>query len=361
MDSGLRESGIYPYYGATGIIDYVKDYIFDGEYVLLGEDGANIITRNSPLVYVTQGKFWLNNHAHIMQSNTGSNIFLAQLLENVNYERYNSGTAQPKLNAQVVKKLQLNFPKSKEQTKIGAFFSTIDNTIALHQRKLDSLKELKKAYLQQMFPQNNSNIPRLRFANFNLDWEQRKLGDVIEGMYNGQTPSRANDSFWNGDINWLSSGELNRGIVSETIEKITPAGQENSNLRVVEKGSFIMAITGLEAAGTRGNCALLGIDTTLNQSCMALYPKKELLTHHFLYQWYRKVGEEYGINYTQGTKQQSYNAEIIKILPINLPKITEQKKISEFLESLDTTIALHQHKLDSLKKFKNAYLQKMFI
>ena len=110
-----------------------------------------------------------------------------------------------------------------------------------------------------------------------------------------------------------------------------------------------MAITGLEAAGTRGNCALLGFDTTLNQSCMALFPKKDLLTSDFLFQWYRKVGEEYGLNYTQGTKQQSYNAELIKILPISLPLVTEQKKIASYLSNLDHLITLHQSKLKSLK------------
>src|SRR5690625_6949779 len=113
-------------------------------------------------------------------------------------------------------------------------------------------------------------------------------------MYNGQTPSRFNDDNWNGDINWLSSGELNRGVVMETTEKISRLGQKDANLKVIPKGTFVMAITGLEAAGTRGNCAILGIDTTLNQSCMALFPQKNVLDTRFLFQWYRKVGEDYG-------------------------------------------------------------------
>ena len=102
--------------------------------------------------------------------------------------------------------------------------------------------------------------------------------------------------------------------VYSSIETITEEGKNSANLRVVPKGTFVMAITGLEASGTRGNCALLGFDTTLNQSCMALFPKQDILISQFLFQWYRMVGEEYGINYTQGTKQQSYNAELIKIL-----------------------------------------------
>ncbi|WP_346991623.1 restriction endonuclease subunit S [Agathobacter rectalis] len=202
--------------------------------------------------------------------------------------------------------------------------------------------------------------PKIRFKGFTKDWEQRKLGDVIDDMYNGQTPSRNKSEYWNGTIKWLSSGELNRGTVYDSIETITEEGQKAANLKIVPKGTFVMAITGLEAAGTRGNCALLGFDTTLNQSCMALFPKQEMLTSEFLFQWYRKVGEEYGINYTQGTKQQSYNAELIKILPISLPSVVEQREISSYLSHLDHLITLHQRKCEQTKKLKKYMLQKMF-
>ena len=250
---------------------------------------------------------------------------------------------------------------TKEQALIGAYFDELDHLITLHQRKCEDTKKLKKYMLQKMFPQNGSKVPEIRFKGFTDDWEQRKLGDVLADMYNGQTPSRNKAEFWNGEISWLSSGELNRGTVNSSLEKITEAGQKSANLRIVPKGTFIMAITGLEAAGTRGNCALLGLNTTLNQSCMALFPKKGILDSRFLFQWYRKVGEEYGINYTQGTKQQSYNAELIKILPITLPNVDEQIKISLYLENLDNLITLHQNKCDELKKIKKYMLQNMFV
>ncbi|MEO1954153.1 MAG: restriction endonuclease subunit S, partial [Campylobacterales bacterium] len=104
-----RVKGIYPYYGASGIIDYVNNYIFDGEYILLGEDGANILMRNSRLVFLANGKFWVNNHAHVFQA-IESNYFLCEALERIRYNRYNTGTAQPKLNSEVVKKIQLFLP-----------------------------------------------------------------------------------------------------------------------------------------------------------------------------------------------------------------------------------------------------------
>ena len=186
------------------------------------------------------------------------------------------------------------------------------------------------------------------------------MGEILSDLYNGQTPSRNVKSYWKGDIPWLTSGELNHGIVEETIEKISESGKKAANLRLIPSGTIVIAITGLEAPGTRGNCAILGIDTTVNQSVMALVVKNNIDTQ-FVFQWYKKIGEEYGIRYTQGTKQQSYNYDLVKILPITIPTTTEeQQKIGSFFNQLDSLIALHQRKLDKLKRVKSAYLTELF-
>ena len=289
----------------------------------------------------------------VMPNEEINSAFLAISISNGSSQRELAKKAQGKsvvhIHNEEIRNLVVPFPTKAEQNKIVDYFANLDSLITLHQRKLEKLQLVKKSMLEKMFPKNGSKIPEIRFEGFADDWEQRKLGEVLDDMYNGQTPSRNKSEYWNGNIKWLSSGELNRGTVYDSIEMITEDGQKSANLRIVPKGTFIMAITGLEAAGTRGNCALLGFDTTLNQSCMALFPKKDLLTSDFLFQWYRKVGEEYGLNYTQGTKQQSYNAELIKILPISLPLVTEQKKIASYLSNLDHLITLHQSKLKSLK------------
>ena len=300
-------------------------------------------------------------------SGNNSDVFFLSLVLNNSEEVVHeiaytcTGTGQKVLSFLDLQKMKVRVPGFDEQKKIAAYFDDLDHLITLHQRKCEDTKKLKKYMLQKMFPQNGSKVPEIRFKGFTDDWEQRKLGDVLADMYNGQTPSRNKAEFWNGEISWLSSGELNRGTVNSSLEKITEAGKKSANLRIVPKGTFIMAITGLEAAGTRGNCALLGLNTTLNQSCMALFPKKGILDSRFLFQWYRKVGEEYGTNYTQGTKQQSYNAELIKILPITLPNVDEQIKISLYLENLDHLITLHQRKCEELKKIKKYMLQNMFV
>lgn len=315
--------------------------------ILLARTGASVgksyIYRDSDgLVYYAG--FLIR--ARIREEYDAEFVFQSTLTDK--YNKYIAVTSQrsgqPGMNAQEYSEFEIRVPEKEEQTKIGTYFRILDHLITLHQRKCEETKKLKKYMLQKMFPQNGQKVPEIRFSGFTDAWEQRKLGEVLDDMYNGQTPSRKRDEYWNGNIRWLSSGELNRGIVYSSIETITEEGKKSANLRVVPKGTFVMAITGLEASGTRGNCALLGFDTTLNQSCMALFPKQDILISQFLFQWYRMVGEEYGINYTQGTKQQSYNAELIKILPILLPSIDEQKKIASYLNSIDHLITLHHRK-----------------
>ena len=341
----ISESGAYPVYGGNGLRGYTSTYNHEGEFALIGRQGALCGNMNYFI-----GKAYFTEHAVAVEADENNNTrFMYYMLDTMNLGQYSDQSAQPGLAVNKLIKLENMFPKKEEQIKIENYFQSIDHLITLHQRKLEKLQLVKKSMLEKMFPKNGSKIPEIRFEGFADDWEQRKLGEVLDDMYNGQTPSRNKSEYWNGNIKWLSSGELNRGTVYDSIEMITEDGQKSANLRIVPKGTFIMAITGLEAAGTRGNCALLGFDTTLNQSCMALFPKKDLLTSDFLFQWYRKVGEEYGLNYTQGTKQQSYNAELIKILPISLPLVTEQKKIASYLSNIDHLITLHQRKQNLLK------------
>lgn len=202
--------------------------------------------------------------------------------------------------------------------------------------------------------------PQIRLKGFEGEWTLNLMSEVIKDMYNGQTPYREDSRYWNGDVNWISSGDLNRGIVNSCTEKITKEGQESAHLRLIPKGTFVMAITGLEAAGTRGNCGILGIDTTMNQSCMALFPDESKLNTDFLFQWYRAHSEVLGIRLTQGTKQQSYNASIIKGIELYLPSIEEQKSLTQILAKMDYNILATTKTIASLKQMKQASLVSMF-
>lgn len=147
-----NRKGIYPYYGASGIIDYIDDYLFDGEYILIGEDGANIINRNSPLAFIATGKYWVNNHAHIMKANADNlNYFICEYLESLDYSKICAGSAQPKLTQDVIRNLIIKAPCKAEQQKIADCLSSIDSLIQTQQKVVTTWQQRKKALLQQMF------------------------------------------------------------------------------------------------------------------------------------------------------------------------------------------------------------------
>ena len=151
-DDRKGEKRLYPYYGASGIIDYIDEYIFDGDYILLSEDGANIIDRNYRVAFIANGKIWVNNHAHVLQPHKEMNInFLSEALERINYAIYNTGTTMPKLNQEICRKINLNVPSLSEQNKIGNLLYLLNERIATQNRLIEDLKKLRCAVSNKLF------------------------------------------------------------------------------------------------------------------------------------------------------------------------------------------------------------------
>ncbi|EFE1042468.1 TPA: restriction endonuclease subunit S [Escherichia coli] len=127
ITSGLRETGNIPYYGASGIVDYVKDYIFDDDLLLISEDGANLIARNTPIAFSISGKTWVNNHAHVLKfKNHTEQKFVEYYLNNINLTPYISGAAQPKLNKKNLESIRIPNPSLKEKEQIVTILDKFD-------------------------------------------------------------------------------------------------------------------------------------------------------------------------------------------------------------------------------------------
>lgn len=155
-----RTKGIYPYYGASGIVDYVDNYIFDGEYLLVSEDGANLKARVTPIAFSVKGKIWVNNHAHVLQfENRFQQRFVELYLENTDISQYITGAAQPKLNQEALNNIPIPFPPLSIQQEIV-------NKIEGWQKIIDGAKQIIENYKPQI--------------DINPDWEMVKLGDVCE-------------------------------------------------------------------------------------------------------------------------------------------------------------------------------------
>lgn len=151
LEGAKRISGSYPYYGASGIVDYVDGYLFDEELILLSEDGANITDRNYPVCFLASGKYWVNNHAHVLRTKQGNeNTFICNSLERKDYTQYNTGMAMPKLNKETCKKIPILCPEFEEQKKIGDYFRSLDHLITLHQRKKEVITNQRKTLQQYL-------------------------------------------------------------------------------------------------------------------------------------------------------------------------------------------------------------------
>ena len=151
LEGAKRIPGPYPYYGASGIVDYVDGYLFDEELVLLSEDGANITDRNYPVCFLASGKYWVNNHAHVLRTKDGNeNNFICNSLERKDYKQYNSGMAMPKLNKGVCQSIPISCPRFDEQKKIGDYFRNLDHLITLHQCKCDKYSNIKKGMMSDL-------------------------------------------------------------------------------------------------------------------------------------------------------------------------------------------------------------------
>lgn len=170
------------------------------------------------------------------------------------------------------------------------------------------------------------------------DWSDGTFGDFLTTFSSGATPYRGIPSNFVGKIPWISSGELNYNRITDTNEHISQEAQRNTHLTLHKPGTFLMAITGLEAAGTRGRCAFIGTPATTNQSCLAIN-STDKMTVEYLFWFYRYWSDFLAFNYSQGSKQQSFTAKIAKKLPIYAPKeLQEQKAIAEALTDIDELI-----------------------
>ena len=153
--------GPYRYYGAQNVVDHIDAYLFDGEYALIAEDGENLRSQKQDVAQIVEGQFWVNNHAHIIQANANADLwYLCALLNQTDISRYISGSAQPKLSQEGMRKIVVEVPDVQEQRRIGLLLRSLDRKIALNRRKIATLEKMAKEiydywFVQYDFPDAN--------------------------------------------------------------------------------------------------------------------------------------------------------------------------------------------------------------
>ena len=248
------------------------------------------------------------------------------------------------------------FPGLSEQQKIGAFFKELDKTIALHQRKLTLLKQLKQTYLQALFPQSELNIPTLRFARFSDSWEQRKVSSLAKETFGGGTPKTGVKKYWKGSFPWIQSSDLTTNQLHnvQPTKFITEEAIKQSATHNVP-GNSIAIVTRVGV----GKLALMRSSYSTSQDFLSL-SNLNVDAVFGVYCLYKMLQRE--VNNIQGTSIKGITKADLLEKCVSVPtKVEEQVKIGAFFKKIDDTIDFHESKLKHILELKKAFLEKMFL
>ena len=346
LEAGKRVAGKYPYYGASGIIDYVEDYIFDEELILLSEDGANILDRNYRVCFLAKGKYWVNNHAHVMKAKKGNlNYFICEELETFDYRKYNSGGAQPKLNQASCRSIVVKIPSLPEQQKIADFLSTIDTIIEKQRATVSAWEERKKGVMQKLFSQevrfkadDGSDFP---------DWEEKRLGDMVE-FINGRA-YKQDELLASGKYIVLRVGNL------FTNDSYYYSDLELDEDKYIEDGNLIYAWS-----ATFGPKIYHGDKCIYHYHIWKLKFDENAISKMFLNYYLQHDVEKIKSKRTGGTMVH-ITKNAMEHRELEFPSLSEQQKIADCLSALDTVIQKQKETLEKWQELKKGLLQQMFV
>jgi type I restriction enzyme S subunit len=201
-----KRQGPYRYFGAQGVIDHIDGFLFDGEYLLVAEDGENLRSRKQPVASLVSGQFWVNNHAHILRAREGvaNNRFLLHAINSAALGGLITGAAQPKLTKANLERLELPCPSPRTQDRIAAFLAAFDELIEMNERRIELLEELARSLYREWFV-------RFRFPGRELvdlvdsaigpvpaDWSISSLGEAAASLVDGdwvETKDQGGDAY----------------------------------------------------------------------------------------------------------------------------------------------------------------------
>ena len=345
---------------------YITEEDFKSEFKVFPEYGDILLTRigdvGSANVILDEIKRAYYVSLALLKPKDINSLFLLALLSSSSVQseiwRRTLHIAFPKkINKNEINKVIVNQPSIPEQKKIGKLFFSLDQTITLHQRKLDNLKLKKKALLQKLFPKNGERYPELRFPGFTDAWEQRKLDDIAKIKTGGGTPKTANPEYWSGNIPWIQSSDLVEGdIVHVNINKfINNNALNNSAAKLISRDSIAL----VTRVGV-GKVAVINQEFTTSQDFLSLSDFDGSDIKFLAYQLYRLMQENAKV--LQGTSIKGITKTELIEQSISIPSSgQEQNLISNVLSKIDNIITLHQRKLDHLQLQKKALLQQMFV
>ena len=360
------DDGKYPFYVRSATIERSNDYLYDQEAVLTVGDGVG----TGKVFHYVNGKYNLHQRVYRMFdfNNEVSAKYFYYYFSKKFYRRVMAMTAKTSVDSvrlEMIADMIIEFPSPKEQQKIVKLFESLDDAIALHQRKLDKTKSLKSAYLLEMFPAEGERKPKRRFAGFTDDWEQRKLMETntsfTDGNYGESYPSGNDMSDSRNGVPFLRGSNLKNGKLDNSgANYITLEKHKELTSGHLVYDDIVIAVRG--SLGALGYVDIDNVDWNINSQLAIIRTDKSELNGAFVIQFLSSnKGQKELLSRQTGTALKQLPIKQLQDVPVPKPELAEQNKISEFFRQLDDTIALHQHKLEKLKNIKQAYLNELFV
>ena len=345
-----RISGEYPYYGATGIVDYINNYIFDERLLLIGEDGAKW-GANENTAFIAEGKYWVNNHAHIMRPNKDLVIdsLLIYYLNTTDLMEYITGATVKKLNQEKLKSINIPLPPLEEQKRIVAkldiLFEKIDKAIALHQKNIDEADIFMASVLNDVFVELEEKYEKIPLFD---------VADVNRGK--SKHRPRNDKKLFGGNYPFIQTGDVRNAnkYIDTFSETYSEFGLSQSKLW--KKGTICMTI-----AANIGDVAILNIDSCFPDSVVGIYSENN--SNDFLYYFLLTLKQQLESQATT-TAQMNINLKILQTIGVPLPPLKTQQKVVSYLDEISNKMEkikqIQKEKMQSLKELKASILDKAF-
>ncbi len=342
-----ERQGNYRYYGAQGIIDYVDDYIFDGTYLLIAEDGENLKSQKQNIAQIAKGKFWVNNHAHIVQTNERCNLqYLNYLINSMDLSGYITGSAQPKLSQANLNAVTLQLPSIDEQKKIVAILGALDDKIELNNKINENLEQQATMLFESWFinyePWGGTQP---------IDWENAPLGSFVE-IKRGGSPRPIQNYLSDSGFRWLKISDvtsLNSPFVLEIKEHIKEEGLKKTVF--LKAGELV-----LSNSATPGIPKILDVDSCIHDGWL-YFPKSEL-SKYYLYLFFKHIRKEL-VALGNGSVFTNLKTDILKVYPVIKADVVTLKKFDSLVAPLFDAILNADRENLKLKAIRDTLLPKL--
>lgn len=333
-----REKGDIPYYGATGVVDYVQEYIYNEPLLLLGEDGADW-SKFANTAYLVDGPSWVNNHAHVLRCIKINRYFLKEYLNYNDLNQFITGGTRGKLTKGILSKITVALPPENEQNKIAGILSSVDAEVCQIEKLISTTEKLKSGLMQRFFSQGTPI----------------KLGEVAN-IVRGGSPRPIENFITNKDdgLNWLRIGDIEIGskYITHTSQKIDKSGLNKTTL--VKPGDFI-----LSNSMSFGRPYIMKVEACIHDGWLAFKEiKSNLANAEFLYYLLSSPTLQNKFkSVAAGSGVKNLKKESVAGIEANLPSISEQQRIADILSSADQKVYINKQIKEKLTQLKRGLMQ----